>query len=81
MTMDDYISKAELKAAFEEDGHLSAYIEDMIDSCKPSPDNYREKVKHLEQELRDCRNELCLRCGDYRQRHLGACDGCRWEKS
>ena len=30
-------------------------------------------------ELRDCRNELCLRCGDYKQRHLGACDGCRWK--
>jgi len=29
-------------------------------------------------DLRDCRNELCLRCGDYKQRHLGACDGCRW---
>lgn len=29
-------------------------------------------------DYRDCRNELCLRCGDYKQRHLGACDGCRW---
>lgn len=29
-------------------------------------------------DFRDCRNELCLRCGQYRQRHLGACDGCRW---
>lgn len=31
-----------------------------------------------ERNLRDCRNELCLRCGSYRQSHLGACDGCRW---
>ena len=30
-------------------------------------------------ELRDCRNELCLRCGSYKQAHLGACDGCRWK--
>ena len=29
-------------------------------------------------DYRDCRNELCLKCGDYKQRHLGACDGCRW---
>ena len=28
----------------------------------------------------DCRNELCLRCGEYKQRHLGACDGCRWKE-
>ena len=33
----------------------------------------------LKSELRDCRNELCLRCGSYKQAHLGACDGCRWK--
>ena len=32
-------------------------------------------------ELRDCRNELCLKCGAYTQKHLGACDGCRWRKA
>ena len=26
----------------------------------------------------DCRNELCLLCGNYKQKHLGACDDCRW---
>ena len=30
-------------------------------------------------ELNLCRDELRLRCGDYKQRHLGACDGCRWK--
>lgn len=29
-------------------------------------------------DLEVCRNELCLYCGQYKQRHLGACDGCRW---
>ena len=33
----------------------------------------------LRKELKDCRNELCLRCGDYHRSHLGACDGCRWK--
>ena len=33
----------------------------------------------LMSELRDCRNELCLKCGSYREKHLGACDGCRWK--
>ena len=28
--------------------------------------------------LKDCRNELCLKCRNYRQAHHGACDGCRW---
>lgn len=36
------------------------------------------KIERLERELRECRNELCLKCGDYKQRHLGACNGCRW---
>jgi len=30
-------------------------------------------------DYRDCRNELCLRCGQYKEKHLGACNGCRWE--
>ena len=29
-------------------------------------------------ELKTCRNELCLKCGAYREKHKGACDGCRW---
>lgn len=33
----------------------------------------------IESELRDCVNELCLKCGDYREEHLGACDGCHWK--
>ena len=31
-------------------------------------------------DFRDCRNELCLKCGQYKTKHLGSCDGCRWEK-
>ena len=38
----------------------------------------KARVESLKTDLNDCRNELCLRCGDYKQRHLGACDGCRW---
>lgn len=38
------------------------------------------KCDQAAQNFRDCRNELCLKCGEYRQRHLGACDGCRWKE-
>lgn len=34
--------------------------------------------KELIRELKDCRNLLCYRCGQYANTHLGACDGCRW---
>lgn len=37
-------------------------------------------IENLEKELRDCRNELCYKCGTYKNRHLGACDGCRWNR-
>ena len=36
-------------------------------------------IKALE-AYETCRNELCLYCGQYKQRHLGACDGCRWKE-
>lgn len=29
-------------------------------------------------DFRDCRNELCLMCGQYKRKHLGACNDCRW---
>lgn len=31
-------------------------------------------------DIADLRNELCLKCGQYHNEHLGACNGCRWKK-
>ena len=39
----------------------------------------RKALADTKAELNMCRDELCLHCGDYKQRHLGACDGCRWK--
>ena len=36
------------------------------------------RVSRTEEDLHDCVNELCLKCGQYREQHKGACDGCRW---
>ena len=51
------------------------------------PDNYKEAYElmselfnSLKEKYTVCRNELCLRCGSYKMRHLGACDGCRWKE-
>lgn len=38
-----------------------------------------EKINELKRELNMCRNELCLKCGDYKTAHLGSCNGCRWK--
>lgn len=39
----------------------------------------QKQIDLLKKELKDCRNELCIKCGEYRERYLGACDGCRWK--
>ena len=63
-----------------------AYTEIMCDGIVCAGDCGRcanreraEAFKTLQTDLKDCRNELCLRCGDYKQAHLGACDDCRWK--
>ena len=38
----------------------------------------RDENEKLRKELRCCKNELCLKCGEYKQSYLGACDDCRW---
>ena len=38
----------------------------------------KDKIKRLQRELRQARNELCVKCGQYKQSHLGACDDCRY---
>ena len=32
-------------------------------------------------ELATMRNELCCKCGKYREAHNEACDGCRWKEA
>ena len=38
------------------------------------------RINETETDLKDCTNELCLKCGLYENAHKGACDGCRWLK-
>ena len=39
-----------------------------------------EKLHETKSELDAMRNELCFKCGNYKQAHNGACDKCRWKK-
>ena len=54
-------------------------IELTIGRLKIIKNKLEEAYRMLESELRDCRNELCLKCGAYHKAHEGACDGCRWK--
>ena len=55
----------------------SGYLFEQIDRA------YELGVKEGELSVRstllDCKNELCYRCGNYKEEHLGKCDGCRWK--
>lgn len=37
--------------------------------------------KEAKSELAAMRNELCCKCGNYREAHNGECDGCRWKEA
>lgn len=72
--MADYIKRVLAKAEFTgnfQDAYPTAQIHALLDTI-PAADVVDGAL------FRDCRNELCLRCGQYRLRYKGACDGCRW---
>ena len=61
-----------MSASFEIDQEntiklLKVTIQGLLESCD-----------RLQKELRNCRNELCLKCGAFSMSHLGACDDCRY---
>ena len=37
-----------------------------------------EKIEKQKALIKELLNELCLRCGNYKNEHLGACNDCRW---
>lgn len=35
--------------------------------------------KDIINAVKEMKNELCLKCGNYKRAHLGECEGCRWQ--
>jgi hypothetical protein len=81
----------DLQALCEENG-LAKYVDLIVEAKRQmGKDNERsieqdERIEQLESQLaasqrraQTARNELCLKCGRYREEHNGACDGCRWK--
>ena len=52
----------------------------LASACKER-DELKKQLHEAKSELDAMRNELCYMCGNYREAHNGACDGCRWEKA
>ena len=52
----------------------SDYVERLSEQCS----QLNAKIRRLQREVNHCRNELCLKCGNYKEAHRGACDWCRY---
>ena len=51
----------------------------LASACKERDETINQ-LHETKSELAAMRNELCCKCGNYREAHNGACDGCRWKK-
>ena len=40
-----------------------------------------DAIEQLVTDRNAARNELCGYCGQYKEAHIGACDGCKWRAS
>ena len=71
----------DLKALMERPECYCGYIDDLrmalASACKER-DEVKKQLHEAKSELNSMRNELCFKCGKYREAHNGACDGCRW---
>ena len=54
---------------------------DYIDRLRMALASACKERDELKKELAAMRNELCCKCGNYREAHNGACDGCRWKNA
>ena len=64
-------------------------MERLVDRCNRGGINIQKSIDRLSAyedtgltpaDINDLRNELCLKCGKYKDAHLGACDRFRWRK-
>ena len=53
---------------------------DYIDKLRMALASACKERDEVKKELHEAKNELCCKCGNYREAHNGACDGCRWRK-
>ena len=53
---------------------------DYIDRMRMALASACKERDEMKKELREAKNELCFKCGKYREAHNGACDGCRWKE-
>ena len=64
------------------DGDFADAVWEAVEVIDGLLNDLQEALDTIEQngkELKDCRNELCYKCGGYRSIEAFVCDGCRWK--
>ena len=59
-----------------ENGDMMEPLEGLEKDLSEAADLIEAQAK----EIDALRNELCLKCGNYKLAHKGACNGCRWRR-
>ena len=54
---------------------------DYIDRLRMALASACKERDELKKQLHEAKNELCYKCGKYRDAHNGTCDGCRWQEA
>ena len=70
---DDKVMKDDLLKELDDAKNGLLQVKECVTQMKCAYDITRSDMK-------DCVNELCLKCGQYKRAHEGACDDCRWLK-
>ena len=63
------------------DGDFADAVWEAVEVIDGLLNDLQEALDTIEQngkELKDCRNELCYKCGGYRSKDAFICDDCRW---
>ncbi len=72
-----YVSKLYEKKFY---GFGEIRISDMVDDCIKMIESQQKQIEELQKQLDAARNELCYKCGRYKEAHKGACCDCKWER-
>jgi len=72
------VNEQEANELFNMSASFEIDQENTIKLLKVTIQGLLESCDRLQKELRNCRNELCLKCGAFSKCHLGACDDCRY---
>ena len=69
----------ELRKTIQRDNQIVMDLRKRLKEVESDAENLANRLMEEHTLLRECRNELCVRCGNYVGAFQGAYDGCKWK--